>query len=127
MSTIYIVKETVGEYEDYWERNLRAFYNKDEAQQYMRKLVNITPPKFVTPKFEDAFNSIELPDWDSKPLEESNSDWSKRNVIRENKLIIEEMSKKGFSITEQMIDEYYNWQNQKEDSDNYYMESIQLI
>lgn len=122
---IYVVKKAEGKYEDYREYNVKAFTDKAIAEEYMISISGIKTPQFITPEFREAIDTLDLPEWDNKSLDESIGDWNKRNTDRENQFIIDEMHKQGFFVTTTMIDAYYDWVYKREDTE-YFIEELKL-
>lgn len=118
MSKIYIVKSAKGQYEDYREWNAKAFTTKEKAYEFAKELDKIhrSKPDFITEEFINAYNECydNLPDWGDFPLTKENGlkfiEWQEECTEKDREILIKELSKKGFSVTEDTLDQYEQWE-----------------
>ena len=109
---IWIVK-SIQEDPDF-EMVERAFLTEEAANNYAKQLdkEHSEKPQFVNPEFEKAFDNVvgSIPNWDPYTGERGNMDdwfaYYDEQYAKETKFIIDEMYKRGFFITEQMVREY---------------------
>ena len=120
MSKIYIVKSTEGLYEDYRSWNEKAFIKKEDAEKYAKLLDEARryKPPFITDEFISALQECEyeLPTWEyfpGGPLTPENekewTQWNNNQKEKQMKLLIDLMSKKGYSLTKELYSQYDQW------------------
>ncbi len=116
---IYIVKSSCGVYEDFCEWNEKAFLNIAMADSYAKKLDSIhnKKPQFITDEFIEAYNIVTttIPDWGEGPKlfedKEAYFAWQDECSKKDAEYIISEMCKRGFHVTEQILEQYEEWEN----------------
>lgn len=117
MSKIYIVKSSKGEYEDYREWNEKAFTTIEKACEYAKELdaIHNSTPDFITEHFIAAYEEC----CDNIPKNEnfyggldrdSYLKWQEECYKKEREFLISELHKKGFLVTEEMLDQYEQWE-----------------
>ena len=121
MSKIYIVKSSEGEYEDYHIWNEKAFLTREDAEAYAKELDNEhnKRPHFVTDEFICLLRECEskLPEWEDFPEQlttenrETYFKWQEEQEKKQNKLLFELMYKRGQFMTQEMYDQYNEWEN----------------
>lgn len=134
--TIYIVVKSEGSYEDFRTTNLKAFYDKDEARKYIRK-INISKDKlpFLTEEFEETYNEVifDEPESETYPYfpiltsedKEKYSQWMEKEEEKCNLWMVNALKEKGFDITLKDLADYYNYLNNIEV--DYDIEEIELV
>lgn len=138
MSKIYIVKSSSGSYEDYRAWNEKAFTDKHKAEEYacMLNKVHEHKPEFITKDFQSNYNECydNLPDWEDfpEPITDDNrseyTKWEDNNIEKDREIIIDEMYKRGFFLTKNMIELYERWENsQYEDYHKCTVEELELV
>lgn len=119
MKTIYVVESASGEYEDYRTWVEKAFNDLEAAQQYAKHLdeLRLVRPQFITDEFIAAYEECydNLPDWEDGPLYKNGPKkyvaWVDQKNIEDRQRIIDAMYKKGFMVTEQMLQTYNDWED----------------
>ena len=121
MSKIYIVQSSAGAYEDYHIWNEKAFLKKEDAEAFAKELDNEHNkcPQFITDEFIQCLKDCEhqLPDWDDFPekVTAENKDkwlkWQKEQEEKQNKLLFELMYEQGQFMTQEMYDQYEEWES----------------
>lgn len=121
MSKIYIVKSSEGEYEDYHIWNEKAFLKKEDAEAFAKELDNEHNkcPQFVTDEFICLLRECEnkLPKWEDFPEQlttenkEAYFKWHNEQEKKQNKLLFELMYQRGQFMTQEMYDQYNEWED----------------
>lgn len=119
--TIYMVKSSSGVYEDYREWNEKAFTNKEDAEKYAKELDDLhqAKPQFVTDEFIEAYDQCydDAPDWGEGPKyiedPEAYHRWVEEKNRQNDEHIIKTMYKKGFYVTESMLQQYEEWESNR--------------
>ena len=133
---IYVVESASGVYEDYRCWNEKAFINKEEAEAYAKELdeKHRAKPQFVNDEFEKAYSECydSLPEWgegpDLRKDENAYFKWLKDCEKKDREYIIAEMYKKGFFLTEEMIEQYEKYEaDSYEDWHDCRVEELELI
>ena len=134
--TIYVVNSASGVYEDYHCWNEKAFNSREEAEKYARELdiLHRSRPQFVTDEFIEAYNYCydNTPDWGEGPKfsddKEAYFAWQEECAKRDSEYITSEMYKKGFYVTEQMLEQYEEWEsNSYNDWHDCEVEELELV
>lgn len=138
MSKIYVVKSSSGSYEDYRSWNEKAFTDKHKAAEYARMLnkAHEHKPEFITEDFQSNYSECydNLPDWGEfpgMPITDDNrseyTKWVNNTIEKDREIIIDEMYKRGFFLTKNMIEQYERWEdNQYEDYHKCTVEELDL-
>lgn len=121
MSTIYIVKSSEGEYEDYHVWNEKAFTKKEDAEAYAKQLdkEHNQRPHFVTDEFICLLRECEemLPEWEDFPEKitpenrEKWLQWQEEQEKKQNELLFKLMYERGQFMTQAMLDQYDEWES----------------
>lgn len=137
MSKIYIVQSSFGEYEDYRVQNEKAFTSRKAAEEYAKKLDTAYQykPEFITDEFINILTECEyeLPEWEDFPGKyvenpEAWCKWQEEQQKKQNKLLFELMYKRGQFMTQEMLDQYEDWESRQYES--YYdcnIEELELV
>ena len=137
MSKIYIVQSSFGEYEDYRVKNEKAFVSRKAAEEYAKALdiAHQSKPEFITDEFINILMECEdkLPEWDNYPGNynenpEAYRKWQKEQEEKQNKRLFGLMYERGQFMTQEMLDQYEDWESRQYDS--YYdcnIEELELV
>ena len=138
MSKIYIVKSSKGSYEDYRSWNEKAFTDKHKAAEYayMLNKAHEYKPEFITEELQSNYSECydnlhewgefpSMPNTDNKRSEYTK--WVNNTIEKDREIIIDEMYKRGFFLTKNMIEQYERWEdNQYEDYHKCTIEELDL-